>query len=325
MKVVRLLKDRRGDCPVCQKLDTEKKWDLYDDRYGFPGFFPLLICNYCGHRFLDATFSPEDLRRMYTDYYPRASFSLEQFKSHDEINNKFKKWLEGANCNAFRFVPPKVRVLDIGCGFGESLGYHKDRGCDVYGVEADENTRKVAEKYGFTVKIGLFDSQDYQEGFFDYITLDQVLEHVTDPHDNLSGVGNILKPDGRVIISTPNSNGWGARLFGRQWINWHTPYHLQFFSIDSMKMAAEKAGLAVEKVYTITSSEWLFYQWMHLITIPPMGIVSGFWAPKQSLPILKKFGFELLRLIHKTKLNHLITRVFDGLGMGDNYVFILRK
>ncbi len=38
-------------------------------------------------------------------------------------------------------MPRNVRVLDIGCGFGESLGYYEARGCEAYGVEADENTR----------------------------------------------------------------------------------------------------------------------------------------------------------------------------------------
>jgi hypothetical protein len=42
-----------------------------------------------------------------------------------------------------------------------------------------------------------------------------------------------------VIIGTPNANGWGARVFGRYWINWHAPYHLHFFNaIDGYCRAA---------------------------------------------------------------------------------------
>jgi len=181
-----------------------------------------------------------------------------------------------------------VRVLDLGCGFGESLGYHAARGCDVYGVEADENIRRVVEKFGYKVHVGLFDDRVYEPEFFDYVTMDQVIEHVTDPLLTLRGVARILKSGGKAILSTPNANGWGAKIFGRRWINWHAPYHLQFFSRDSMRIAAEQAGFEVTQVKTITNSEWLFYQWIHLVTYPKLGEPSWFWSPKKMVQLSRR-------------------------------------
>ena len=311
-------------CPICSSSDSFFLMPVYDDRYGYDGRFPLHQCKTCDHKFLHANFNPDMLKTIYTDFYPRSALYLETYEPRKEIRG-FQSWLNGENRLAYSWVPKNVRILDIGCGFGETLGYHRARGCDVYGVEVDENIRRVAEKFGFNVHVGLFDPDIYDAGFFDYVTMDQVIEHVTDPLETLRGIARILKPGGVAILSTPNSHGWGAMIFGRRWINWHAPYHLHHFSIRSMKFATQKTGLTVKKTRTITSSEWLYYQWNHLVTYPAMGTPSGFWSPEQDLPLKQKIGMGILSLVHKTKFNHVITRLFDTLGSGDNRLFFLRK
>jgi len=197
-------------------------------------------------------------------------------------------------------------------------------------VEADENIRRVAEKHGFNVHVGLFDPDIYDPDFFDYVTMDQVMEHVIDPDRTLQGIARILKSGGKVILTTPNANGWGARVFGRKWINWHAPYHLQFYSKKSMRMLAEKAGLKIERAQTITPSAWLYFQWLHLLTYPKPGQPSDFWAgtacgKQVDFSAAQKVTMRLLGLMNRARVNHLITRLFDGLGLGDSYVFVLGK
>lgn len=312
-------------CPICKDLDNTCQSDLYDDRYGYPGQFSLMKCKTCGHLFLNCDLAPNQLTELYTNYYPRKTFDVAQYRPSAEEEG-LKAWFHGLGCSAFRWVPRNVRVLDVGCGFGESLGYHAARGCDVYGVEADENIRRVVEKFGYNVHVGLFDDQVYASNFFDYVTMDQVIEHVTDPLITLRGVARILKPGGTLILSTPNANGWGAKIFGRRWINWHAPYHLQFFTRHSMQIAAEQAGFEVTMIKTITNSEWLFFQWLHSVTFPAIGKPSWFWSPnKDGATFPQKLAVKLLSIMHKSKINHVLTRIFDGLSLGDNFVFVLTK
>ena len=312
------------NCPVCQFSNLFTMHYLRDDRYGYPGEFILLRCNDCVHSFLQCDFTPEQLTDLYTSFYPRSTYSLEQYKSQQETKG-FRSWLEGVGSAPFIYVPRNVRVLDIGCGFGESLGYYEARGCEAYGVEADENIRRVADKFGYNVHVGLFEPDIYEPDFFDYVTMDQVIEHAIDPVATFKDVAKVLKPRGCLILSTPNAKGWGARIFGKKWINWHAPYHVHFFSGKSMKLAAEKAGLVVEQNKTTTSSQWLFYQWLHLATYPDMGQPSGFWSPKAVLTFKQKIIVKFISRIHLTKINHIITRFFDSLNMGDNLVLVLRK
>lgn len=316
--------EKRKTCPVCSSDKVELFGENFDDRYGYLGTFDLYICCNCSHICLDANFDKETLKSLYTEYYPRSEMTLDDFRPLKAARG-FNAWLDGLKRSAYLWVPKNVRVLDIGCGFGETLGYHKARGCEVHGVEADENIRRVADKYGFNVHVGLFDPNRYEPGYFDYVTLDQVIEHVTDPVDTLQGIAYVLKQGGVALLSTPNPNGWGAKVFGRRWINWHAPYHLQHFSIKSMGIAAEKAGLRIERVTTLTSSDWLHFQWIHLATYPEMGHPSSFWSPKAKPGRWEAMILRTLDSIHHTKLNHLLTRLFDAVGIGDNYLFFLRK
>lgn len=313
------------NCPICKHQYHLVVMKVHDDRYGYPGHFNLMRCANCKHSFLDTSLTKTQLIEMYTNYYPRKSFDIEHYTSYVEKKG-LSAWFNGLNGSAFRWVPKSVCVLDIGCGFGESLGYHAARGCDVYGVEADENILRVVKRFGYNIHVGLFDDKVFGADFFDYVTMDQVVEHVTDPLLTLQGVARILKSGGAAILTTPNASGWGVKVFGDRWINWHAPYHLQFFSKKSIKLLADKADLEIVKIKTITNSEWLYYQWIHLITRPKLGEASGFWSTnKIRLTFLQRLCMVILSVLHRTKINHVITRIFDSIGLGDNFVVILKK
>lgn len=309
-------------CSIC-KCDSPAERELYDNRYGYPGIFELTRCKKCGHRELRSEFNEEEIRRLYTDFYPRATFDLNDHKPYSECLG-LRAWLDGSSAFSFRWVPKGVRVLDIGCGFGETLGYHKMRGCDVWGVEADVNIKKVADKFGYKVHVGVFDPGLYERDFFDFVTLDQVIEHMKDPLAVLQGAARVLKPDGRIIIAMPNIEGWGAKVFGSKWVHWHAPYHLHFFSSRSMESIARNAGLEIELKKTATPSDWLFHQWLHLFFSSEEGKQSPYWSRRMTTT--QKAIWFLVRLAtHRTNINHLLTRIFDFFNMGDNTIFILRK
>ena len=300
-------------------------FELFDDRYGHPGRFRLQRCTGCGHRFLaGADFTDAEIQSLYTTYYPRCTLQLEDYRPHAPRSG-FQAWLDGAKASAFRWVPPAVRILDIGCGFGQSLGYHVARGCEAWGVESDENVRRIAEAHGFNVRIGVFRPADFPREYFDVVTLDQVVEHVRDPVATLAGVRSVLKPGGAVYLATPNASGWGARLFGRSWINWHAPYHLHFFSRKSMGIAARRAGLGAQALGTCTSSEWLRYQWHHSAEAIRPGEPSRFWTQQPPAGRLERLAYRGAGLMHRFKLNHLLTRLFDAIGLGDSQLFVLRR
>lgn len=316
---------RKSPCPICESSFVQKTRTLYDDRFGFPGDFDLLSCESCDHSWLEIFPGQLDLTSLYTDFYPRKIFSVENYKAHIEKYG-FWAWLDGSASAAYRYVPRGVRVLDIGCGLCEALGYHHARGCEAFGCESDQNVKKVADAFGFKVKIGTFEPGNYEKNFFDYVTLDQVMEHVESPRKTLCGIAQVLKSEsGRIVITTPNRGGWGRFLFRRYWIHWHAPYHLHFFSKQSILKAATSAGLSVETAKTVTNSDWLLFQLLHLVTLPKKGMVSKLWSGKGIYSLPQKLIIKFFYLIHQIKILNVITRFFDALGCGDCFVFVLKN
>jgi 2-polyprenyl-3-methyl-5-hydroxy-6-metoxy-1,4-benzoquinol methylase len=315
--------DASGACDICGMRQAHTL-ALHDDRYGYPGQFALLHCMDCGHRRLDVKMSDAQIGDLYTRFYPRSQLDIESW-SAPAFARGIAAWWRGDMANAFRWVPPNVRVLDIGCGFGESLGYHRARGCDAHGVEADENILRVAKRHGLQVRHGLFDATHYEPASFDVVTLDQVIEHTVEPITVLCGIHHVLKPGGLLVLSTPNADGWGAWLFGRRWIHWHAPYHLQFFSRESMKRAAADAGFVLERRVTVTPSPWLDYQWGHLVTFSRTCQPSPYWRSELPRSLAQRIALRLLLYVNRVGINAAVTRLMDALGRGDNAVYLLRS
>lgn len=296
----------------------------YDDRYAYPGTFELRKCPRCDHIFLDEGFSADDLQDLYTNYYPRSSLSVDSFQPPREMS-VLRAWLDGAKSGAYRWVLPGATVLDIGCGFCESLAYLTARGCNVFGVEADSNARRVADRYGFNVHIGLFEARLFQPDTFDYVTMSQVIEHTIDPIHTLREIAVVLKPGGVAVLSTPNPSGWGAWLFGKRWINWHAPYHLQFFSKKSILQAAKHSGFEVLSNMTVTSSNWLIHQVAHIVMYPKPKEPSAYWIKNAHRSPAENIAVRIIAASRFLLIPQLLTRLFDAMSIGDNRVVILKK
>lgn len=311
-------------CPICEGPTTSHRQGLYDDRYGYPGQFDARRCRRCGHLFIVASFSDEELGQLYSLWYPRAEVRYDELPPLAPTHG-LHAWLNGERHAAHSWCPPNVSVLDIGCGFGRTLAYHTARGCRAVGVEADEHAVAEARRHGLTVIHGLFDPKDHEPASYDYVTMDQVLEHARQPVKFMSDVATVLKPGGVAIVSTPNAGGYGEALFGVRWINWHTPYHLNLFTKQSMRRLAGRTGFTVAAMRTTTATAWLRYQWFHAFTRPEPGDASPFWDPRRSSGRVPRRTRRWAKRFDRIRVFAFASRLTDGLGIGDNIVAIITK
>ncbi len=311
-------------CPVCGAESVLHRSGLYDDRYAYPGSFRVFRCAACAHAYTDFAPSAEEVAQLYSNYYPRRNYDASHWKP-PAVPRGFSAWLWGKRGGAYAWVPERVRVLDVGTGAGEALGYHAARGCEAVGMDPDENVARIAQEKGIRIKIGLFANTDFAAGSFDYITMNQVIEHFVDPIQVMKEASRLLAPGGRLIMGTPNYRCFFARLFGARWIHWHIPYHIHFFSRASMEKAASLAGLELESANMVTESDWTFYQLCHVLTRPAPGIASTFWSVGQSRPLATKMAMAAAFALRILRITQIATRLLDFLGTGDNVVYICKK
>jgi SAM-dependent methyltransferase len=106
------------------------------------------------------------------------------------------------------------RVLDYGCGAGEVVAEGLRRGLDIEGAElffAGGDTRAAAEATGLLgtriheLSEGRVAAED---GRYDLVVSNQVLEHVEDLDAVLDELARVLAPGGRMLCLFPSREVW---------------------------------------------------------------------------------------------------------------------
>ncbi len=135
------------------------------------------------------------------------------------------------------------RLLDVGCGNGDALHTLSTLGWTVEGTDVDPSSVAIARARGLTVHHGDLSSLELEAGAYDVVTMSHVIEHVHRPDQLLSRCRRLLKPNGRLVVVTPNVDGVLSRKHGCNWLALDPPRHLILFTARSLRALAESAGL----------------------------------------------------------------------------------
>lgn len=147
----------------------------------------------------------------------------------------------------------KPRALDAGCAAGYFVEFLKERGWNAEGIEISEAAAMAGRKRGLRITIGDFlTSSEMIPESYDLVTFWASLEHMHDPARVLLRSKELLKPGGRMILSTCRY-GLLARLRGREWRYMNVPEHLYFFSKKGLERFVESIGFRVVRTVTYGS------------------------------------------------------------------------
>lgn len=112
----------------------------------------------------------------------------------------------------FRLVAKQVEagttVLDVGCGDGFLLGLLTGAGRRLVGVEMETAAlawarEKLAGEDGWSVLRGSAYALPVPSDTFDVVTMTDVIEHLPAPAASLAEIARVLKPSGRLVLTTP--------------------------------------------------------------------------------------------------------------------------
>ena len=225
-------------CNLCGKDKTKLYLDCETFKY--------VKCMKCGLVYQNPQPVFKDLKRRYKqDYF---KYELE----NDE--NFFNLMKLGLNDIKFFKHPFSYfvnnRFLDIGCATGLLVKYMQDLGWKSSGLEICRESAEYGIKNRFVnIIIKRLKDAQFDDNNFSVIHFSHVIEHVPSPFAFLKEVYRVLAPGGMVIITTPNVNGFQAKIFGTEWRS-AIADHLTLFSKKTLRAMLEKAGFKIKKMVT---------------------------------------------------------------------------
>jgi 2-polyprenyl-3-methyl-5-hydroxy-6-metoxy-1,4-benzoquinol methylase len=201
--------------------------------------FAVHRCPACG---LGRTLLPEgfDVAGIYDESYfqgGQADGYADYQGSRAELSLEFRQVVRLLQAGG----PGGGRLLEIGCAYGFFLD-EAAGGFDVYGVELAEHARQSCRARGLRVAARLDDAGVLAGAPYDAVVMLDVIEHLPDPAGTLLAVAGMLRPGGRLVLTTGDFGALTARALGARWRLMTPPQHLWFFTVAALGHCLRSAG-----------------------------------------------------------------------------------
>jgi ubiquinone/menaquinone biosynthesis C-methylase UbiE len=145
------------------------------------------------------------------------------------------------------------KILDVGCGYGYFLKLALKKGWEPNGVEVTENAAITARlEFGEkNIFQGMLNEANFEDNYFDAITLWDVMVMVNNPYEELKECHRILKQNGIIGIRLRNVAFQKLvycmhlpfkKIYRKFGVKHPTVFHPFCFSPRSIKQLVQKSG-----------------------------------------------------------------------------------
>lgn len=246
--------DRREFVEIpCQACGTRD----YSFQFTKAGF-DYVLCNVCSTLFVNPRPKAEVLARFYVDS-PSTSFWVNEFFKPVAETRREKIFRPRAEYLTRKYADGQAWVIgDIGSGFGlflEELSklWEKAR---LIAIEPSREMSEICRSKGFEVLPCALEEVGGRNEKFDLLTSFELFEHVFEPQTFLGKAWELLRPEGRLFLTTLNGNGFDIQVLWERSKSVAPPHHLNFFNPRSITMLLEKTGFIIEEIATPGELDW---------------------------------------------------------------------
>jgi len=264
-------------CLVCGRQGLPLYQGLTDYLSGTPGNWRMVRCAdpACALLWLDPKPLAADLIKAYATYHTHGSSRARRLSGLwlSAVNSACKQFCHlleigsalGRQRRELRTMfigkARPGRLLEVGSGSGRFLNRMRKAGWTVEGIDFDPvAAARVKERFGIPVAVGSLPELGYPEGKYDVVAMSQVIEHVPDPMALLKECRRVLRPGGRLVLSTPNALSVAHRLHGKHWRGLEPPRHQHIFSPAALERCARDCGFVGLKRFTLSAESAGIYR-----------------------------------------------------------------
>jgi len=220
-----------------------------------PDRLPVVFCNTCGCWYFDNLPSISDIMKLYDVYYHThrpadlsekgVSQMVENAHKASETNWQLHTLLKLHAGNG------RMRILDVGCGFGRFLLEAKSAGADAVGCDLSPEAYGYANsRLGITVYQSELHLCSSSIGSVDAVVMRDFIEHANEPLIDIQAAVSILKPGGLLLLHTPNGGEAGTNIErAKKWVGFRVDLeHLQYLSPRTINCLSHEFNLRIERL-----------------------------------------------------------------------------
>ncbi|RME03413.1 MAG: class I SAM-dependent methyltransferase [Planctomycetota bacterium] len=228
-------------CVLCSCSQTQFWWEHKG--------FPFYCCSDCDLLFLAQTSLQEAMDRNKEIYDGIGQKVVEKVEEH-QAGKREKHFAILRRLEPYRRTG---KILDIGCGQGGFLRSAQERGWEPEGVELAPHLAKfVREHYSIPVHVGTLEDLELEEGSYDVIFFNELLEHIPQPRPFLTKVYSLLRFGGAIFLRTRNHRSFSASFCQEKWkeLPFFSKGHVCFYSPSTMKWIFPQLGFRLRSLRT---------------------------------------------------------------------------
>ena len=211
----------------------------FDNWVCFNGF-KSDVCKDCNLIFMNPQLDKQGLKEFYENY-------IGETRLNNNKKMKQRSFQYKLDVDVLLKFADKGKILDVGCSGGYFLK-NIPQSFEKFGTELDPYAHEIAKKSLNINEKNLYlgdvlDSQ-FDNSYFDVITMRGVIEHVHDPVETIKKVSKLMKPGAIFYIcATPNGESFVAKLFKQNWNLFHPVEHLWHFSSKNLSLLTKSFNL----------------------------------------------------------------------------------
>jgi SAM-dependent methyltransferase len=157
--------------------------------------------------------------------------------AEERLANDQSSELWGEHRSRYRFAARdaggvrNLAVLDVACGAGFGLDMLDSAGARAVGVDYDADSLLNVRRTQPAARLAGGDATclPLKNASIDVVVSFETIEHVADARALVEEVRRVLKPGGRLVLSTPN------RAFGPPERHQANPFHVREFTADELR------------------------------------------------------------------------------------------
>ncbi len=286
-------------CPCCGSDEIIDKFSANNYRTKNANPASYVRCKLCGSLYVKTRSDSIDKNNNYDERYQQTYEKLIK-KLRRRSHRFFACWMYGLLSGFSHIKLPCEAVegdelLDIGCGIGLQAKLLNKRGIQITGIDNSAQAIKFAQEINDGENFVCVDFLDFNDKTkFDFIRLDNVVEHIEESGHFFERVSELLNPGGKLIIFTPNADSASLKFLRGKSVSAWPDEHLIIYSRNGLVNLLERMGFTIVKMNRNTPAWWLAYNFLMIIGVGNKVTADAFLLKIISLfflPITFVFNF----------------------------------